>query len=67
MFWQQTQVSQSAAAIDFTAEISNGTKNNQARRLVVKILDAKGKVVATESQVITIPGLVAPTFIFNSR
>lgn len=62
VFWQQTQVSKSTALIDFTAEISNGTKTNQARILVVKILDAKGKVVATESQAITIPGRVTPPF-----
>ena len=60
--WQQTQVSQSSAVIDFTAEISNGTKTNQARVLAVKILDADGKIVATESQAINIPGRVTPPF-----
>ena len=62
VFWQQTQVSRSSALIDFTGEISNGTKSNQSRLLVVKILDANGNVVATESQAIAIPGRVTPPF-----
>ena len=62
VFWQQTQVSKSAAVIDFTAEISNGAKTNQTRLLVVKILDADGKTVAAQSQAITIPGRVTPPF-----
>ena len=62
VFWQQTQVSQSAAVIDFTADISNGTKTNRARVLVAKILDADGNVVASDSQIIGIPGRVTPPF-----
>lgn len=62
VFWQQTLVSQSAAVIDFSAEISNGTRTNQSRVLVAKILDAEGKVVASESRVIPIPGRVTPPF-----
>jgi len=60
--WRQTKVSKSAAVIDFTAEISNGTQTNQTRVLVAKILDADGKVVATESEAIDIPGRVTPPF-----
>ena len=60
VFWKQTQVSKSAAVIDFTAEISNGIKTNAHRVLVAKILDANGKLVASESCVIDIPGCVTP-------
>jgi len=62
VFWQQTEVSRDAAAVDFTAEISNGTSNGAPRVLVAKILDAAGSPVATESQAIEIPGRVTPPF-----
>jgi beta-galactosidase len=62
VFWQQTQVSKDAAMIDFTAEISNGSKTDSSRILVAKILDADGKVVASESQAIDVPGKVTPQF-----
>ncbi len=62
VFWQQTQVSKSAATIDFTAEISNGAKPDARRLLVAKILDAAGKIVAAESQLVTVPGRVTPPF-----
>ena len=60
VFWQQTEVSRNAAVIDFTAEISNGTKSNAGRLLVAKILDANGKLVASESCAIEIPCSVTP-------
>jgi beta-galactosidase len=62
VFWQQTQVSKSEAKIDFTAEISNGTKTNANRVLVIKILDAAGKVISSTSRVITIPARITPPF-----
>jgi beta-galactosidase len=62
VFWQQTEVSKARAVIDFTAEISNGDKNNLQRVLVAKILDADGKVAASESAPIEIPGRVTPQF-----
>ena len=62
VFWQQTSVSKNAAVLDLTAEISNGARANTTRLLVAKILDAEGRVVASESQEIEIPGRVTPPF-----
>ena len=62
VFWQPTQVSKNEAVIDFTAEISNGAKTNADRVLVAKILDATGKMVASQSCAIEIPGRVTPPF-----
>ena len=62
VFWQQTSVSKSAAVLDLTAEISNGARAKSTRVLVAKILDADGRVVASKSQQIEIPGRVTPPF-----
>lgn len=62
VFWQQTRVSQGAAVVDLTAEISNGARANSTRLLVAKILDADGRVVAAKSEQIEIPGRVTPPF-----
>jgi beta-galactosidase len=62
VFWQQTSVSQKAAVIDLTAEISNGAPTNATRVLVAKILDANGRTVASESQLLEIPARVTPSF-----
>jgi beta-galactosidase len=67
VFWQQTHVSKSEAVIDLTAEISNGTKNNAPRIFTAKILDANGKVVASISQPLEIPGRVTPPFHFQLK
>jgi beta-galactosidase len=60
--WQQTSVSKKTAVLDLTAEISNGARGNATRVLVAKILDTDGKVVASGSQQIEIPGRVTPPF-----
>lgn len=62
VFWEQTRVSSEEAIIDFTAEISNGTKTDSPCLLVAKILDADGKVVASESRSIVVPARVTPPF-----
>jgi beta-galactosidase len=52
--WLQTSVSKEEAVIDVRAQISNGTRQKQTRTLVAKILDAKGKTVATTEQAVTL-------------
>ena len=63
--WLQTNVSQAQAAIDVTAQISNGTARKQPMTFVARVLDAEGNTVATTEQTITLmPSVTAP---FNVR
>ncbi len=45
--WLQTSVSQTQAVLDVTAQISNGTKDNQSQTLIATVLDAEGNPVAS--------------------
>ena len=59
--WLQTKVSAKEAIIDVTAHVSNGSKSAADRTLTVKLVDAVGKVVASESRPVHIePGITPP-------
>jgi beta-galactosidase len=59
--WFQTKVTKKEALIDVTAQISNGTRRNQAQTLVATVLDAKGNAVASREEKITLaPNMTAP-------
>jgi beta-galactosidase len=62
--WLQTNVSQTQAVLDVTAQISNGTKSKQSRTLIATVLDANGNRVASSEQKITLaPSVTAPYFV----
>ena len=46
--WLQTSVSKKKAALDVTAEISNGTKRKKSLTLVANVFDANGHIVVSE-------------------
>jgi beta-galactosidase len=52
--WRQTSVDKRQAVLDVTAQISNGTKKKISLSLVARVLDAKGKTVATVEQPIAL-------------
>ena len=59
--WLQTSVDATQAALEVTAQISNGTKRNQPLTLVASVLDAKGNRVAASEQAVTLmPNVTAP-------
>jgi beta-galactosidase len=59
--WLQTSVSQTQAVLDVTAQISNGTKENQSQTLIATVLDANGNPVASSEEKITLaPSVTAP-------
>jgi len=59
--WLQTHVTGAQAALDVTAQVSNGTKKEQALTLIARVLDAEGRQVATTEQPIRLmPSVTAP-------
>lgn len=59
--WLQTKVSAAQATLDVTAQISNGTKTKQARRMTARVLDVEGKVIAAETREIELsPAVTEP-------
>ena len=59
--WLQTNVTETQAVIDVTAQISNGTRQKQPLTLVASVLDADGNQVADSSQQIALaPNVTAP-------
>ena len=52
--WLQTSVTKKKALLDMTAQISNGTRNNQSLTLVATVLDASGKKIAETKQPVTL-------------
>ncbi len=59
--WLQTSVTQTQAVLEVAAQISNGTKQNQAQTLAALVLDANGNTIASGEQKITLaPGMTAP-------
>jgi beta-galactosidase len=62
--WLQTSVSQTQAALDVTAEISNGTRKRLPMKLVASVVDAAGKTVVRQEQAITLaPRDTAPYYL----
>jgi beta-galactosidase len=62
--WSQTSVTPAEAALDLTAQISNGVRAKNPLLLVATILDADGKVVARQEQSVALPGReTAPYFL----
>ena len=59
--WLQSSVTKEKAVLEVTAEVSNGSKLPVERTLTVKLVDDKGKIVATDSRKIRIePGITPP-------
>jgi beta-galactosidase len=59
--WLQSHVSPEHAVLDVTAQISNGTKEEQPFTLVARVVDPEGKQVAITEQPITLmPGVTEP-------
>ena len=59
--WRQTSVSAGEAALDVTAQISNGSRTRQPVKLVTRVVDATGRTVATaEQSVVLAPMATAP-------
>ena len=59
--WLQKSVTKRRAVIDVTAEISNGTKQQQPLTLVATVLDAKGKKIAESRQSVALaPNATSP-------
>ncbi|HVU09558.1 MAG TPA: glycoside hydrolase family 2 TIM barrel-domain containing protein [Verrucomicrobiae bacterium] len=52
--WLQTSVSKKQAALDVTAEISNGSKQKKELMLVASVLDANGFLVTSNKQTIVL-------------
>jgi len=52
--WLQTSVTKKKALLDMTAQVSNGTRDNQSLTLVATVLDASGKKVAEAKQPVTL-------------
>ncbi len=52
--WLQTSVTKKMALLDVTAQISNGTRDNQSLTLVATVLDARGKKIAETRQPVTL-------------
>jgi beta-galactosidase len=62
--WLQTSVSKKQAALDVTAQISNTTKQRQPLTVVASVFDAEGKLVASNSESITLaPETTAPYWV----
>ena len=62
--WLQTSVSKDRAVLDVTAQVSNGTTNQQPLTLVASVFDAAGKLVASNAAAVTLaPKLNAPYFL----
>ena len=62
--WLQTRVSEAEAALDLTAQLSNGTTNKLARTLVACVYDAAGQLVVSNAQAVTLAaGCDAPCFL----
>ena len=62
--WLQTSVSKDRAVLDVTAQISNGTTNQQPLTLVATVFDAAGKLVVSNAEAVTLsPKLNAPYFL----
>ena len=65
--WQQTHVTTDAAALDVTAQVSNGARGAQPVTLIARVMDANGRVVATNSQEIRPAGThTAPYYLHLS-
>lgn len=58
----QSRVSDEEAVIDVTARVSNGAKTAEERTLTVKLLDARGEVVARESRQVYIEPDITPPY-----
>jgi beta-galactosidase len=59
--WLQTNVTETQAVIDVTAQISNGTRQKRPLALVASVLDADGNQVADSRQQIALaPNVTAP-------
>jgi beta-galactosidase len=59
--WLQTNVTETQAVIDVTAQISNGTRQKRPLTLVASVLDADGNQVADSRQQIALaPNVTAP-------
>jgi beta-galactosidase len=59
--WLQTSVTETQAVLDVTAQISNGTNQNQPLTLVASVLDADGNQVTDSRQQIALaPNVTAP-------
>ena len=52
--WLQTSVTETQAALDVTAQISNGTKRKQPLTLVASVFDGQGNLVASNEQKIAL-------------
>jgi beta-galactosidase len=62
--WRQTSVTTAEAALDVTAQISNGSKAKTLLTLVVSVFDADGKAAAHSEQSVTLaPRDTAPYFL----
>jgi len=62
--WQQTRVTETAAELDVTAQISNGKTNKNTLKLVARVADAEGRIAAESQQTITLAGRdTAPYFL----
>jgi beta-galactosidase len=62
--WSQTSVTPAEAALDVTAQISNGSRAKTSLRLVASVFDAEGKAVARSEQPIALaPRDTAPYFL----
>ena len=63
--WLQSSVTKERAVLDVTAEVSNGRKLAVERTLAVKLLDDRGKIVASDSREIRIEPGITPPFRFQ--
>ena len=63
--WLQSSVTKEKAVLDITAEVSNGSKLPVERTLTVKLVDDRGKIVATDSREIRIEPGITPPFQFQ--
>jgi beta-galactosidase len=52
--WLQTSVTETQAALDVTAQISNGTKRKQPLTFVASVFDGQGNLVASNEQKIAL-------------
>jgi beta-galactosidase len=57
--WRQTSVTETQAVLDVTAQISNGTEQEQPLTLVGTVLDASGKLIAKSEQPIHLAASVS--------
>jgi len=63
--WLQSSVTKEKAVLEINAEVSNGSPMPVERSLTIKLVDDRGKIVATDSREIRIEPGITPPFRFQ--